>query len=86
MNTDDDTKKRISSYEAKIDALMMAIGREIASQQFYLDLSEKHGDTPVGDIFRLLASEEATHKDRIEEEIAVLQADIKALKNSKKHR
>ena len=85
MNTDD-TKKRISNFEAKIDALMIALGREIASQQFYMDLYEKHGDTPVGNIFRLLADEETIHKDRLDKEIAKLQANIEALKNSKKHR
>jgi len=82
MNTDE-TKEHIRKLENEIEALLIAIVREVASHEFYKGLIEKHKGTYAGDIFRKLAKAETSHKEHLEGKLSELQADLKELKKRK---
>ena len=79
MNTDE-IKKRIIKLEAEIEALLVAIVREVASHQFYTGLIEKHAGTRAGDVFHELAQGETSHKEQLDSKLSELQAELKELK------
>jgi rubrerythrin len=79
MNTDN-RKKHIRKLEAEIEALLIAIVREVASHQFYTGLIEKHKGSRAGDIFRELAERETSHKEQLDSKLSELQADLEELK------
>lgn len=79
MNTHD-TRKHISDLETEIEALLIAIVREVASHEFYTGLMEKHRGTRPADIFRELARQETSHKEQLDAKLAELRADLKGLK------
>jgi len=81
MNTGD-TKKHISKLENEIEALLIAVVREVASHQFYTDLIEKHKGTRAGEIFHELATQETSHKEHLESKLSELQADLEELKRN----
>ena len=79
MNNDE-RKEHIRKLEAEIEALLIAIVREVASHEFYKGLIEKHKGTHAGDIFHQLAEAETSHKEQLEDKLSELQADLEELK------
>ena len=79
MSTDD-TKEHIRKLEAEVEAILIAIVREVASHEFYKGLIEKHKGTHAGDIFHQLAEQETSHKEQLESKLSELQADLEELK------
>jgi rubrerythrin len=82
MNTRD-TKEHIRKLKSEIEALLIAIVREVASHEFYKGLIEKHKGTYAGHIFRQLAKAETSHKEQLESKLSELQADLEELKKRK---
>jgi rubrerythrin len=78
-----DTGGHVRRLEVEIEALLVAIVREVASHEFYRGLIEKHKDTHAGDIFRQLAEAETSHREQLESKLAELQADLQELKRRK---
>lgn len=79
----DDTRGHIRRLEAEIEALLIAIVREVASHEFYMGLIEKHKGTHAGDIFHQLAEAETSHREQLETKLSELQADLEELKRHK---
>ena len=79
MNTDE-RKEHIRKLEADVEAILIAIVREVASHEFYKSLIEKHKGTHAGDIFHQLAEQETSHKEQLESKLSELQADLEELK------
>ena len=79
MNTDE-AKEHIRRLENEIEAILIAIVREVASHEFYKGLVEKHKGTYAADIFRQLAKAETSHKEQLESKLKELQADLEELK------
>jgi rubrerythrin len=79
MNTDD-TRKHISKLENEIEALLIAVVREVASHQFYTNLIDKHKGTRAAEVFHELANQETSHKQLLENKLSELQADLGELK------
>ena len=75
MNTDN-MKEHISRLESDIEALLIAIVREVASHQFYEGLIEKHEGTRAADIFRELAEGETEHREQLDSKLSELRADL----------
>jgi rubrerythrin len=75
-----ETKKHIRNLETEIEALLIAIVREVASHEFYKDLIKKHKGTRAADIFRELARQETSHKEQLDGKLAELRADLKDLR------
>ncbi len=75
-----DTKKRIRDLENEIEALLIAIVREVSSHHFYAALIDKHQGTRAGDLFSELASEETSHKEQLDRKLSELQRQLEELK------
>ncbi|MBF0292185.1 MAG: hypothetical protein HQK86_08525 [Nitrospinae bacterium] len=69
-------KKLISDLKAKIEALVIAIPKELAAYEFYVDLASKYEDEASREMFIFLSRQELAHKDALERLLNDLQAKL----------
>jgi rubrerythrin len=69
-------KAKIKELKAKIEALVIAIPRELDAYEYYLDMAEKYEDQASRDMFVFLAKQELSHKDTLERILTDLQGQL----------
>lgn len=69
-------KKLINDFKAKIEALVIAIPKEQAAYEFYMDLASKYEDQASKEMFLFLAKQEASHKDMLERILGDLEGKL----------
>ncbi|MBI4665376.1 MAG: hypothetical protein HY751_03075 [Nitrospinae bacterium] len=69
-------KKLINELKAKIEALVIAIPKELSAYEFYVDLAAKYEDQASKEMFLFLAKQELSHRDTLERLLADLQAKL----------
>lgn len=69
-------KKLINDLKAKIEALVIAIPKELAAYEFYMDLSTKYEDDASREMFIFLSKQELAHRDALERILGDLQARL----------
>jgi len=69
-------RKLVKELKAKIEALVIAIPREVEAHQYYTDLSEQYEDESSREMFLFLAKQELNHKRRLEEILAGLERQL----------
>lgn len=67
------SKEKIRELKKKIEALIIAIPRELEAYEFYLGLAEKSDDLPSKEMFTFLAKQELMHRDHLEKILSELQ-------------
>lgn len=71
------SKEKIRELKKKIEALVIAIPRELEAYEFYLDLAEKSADdAPSKEMFMFLAKQELFHRDHLERIMNDLQIQL----------
>ena len=69
-------KKLIKDLKSKIEALVIAIPKELAAYEFYVDLAAKYDDQASKEMFIFLSRQELAHKDALERILNDLQAKL----------
>lgn len=69
-------KKLINDLKAKIEALVIAIPKEQAAYDFYMDIASKYEDEASKEMFLFLAKQEASHKDLLERILSDLEGKL----------
>ncbi|MBI5815192.1 MAG: rubrerythrin [Nitrospinae bacterium] len=69
-------KKKVNDLKAKIEALVIAIPKELSAYEFYVDLAAKYEDTASKEMFIFLAKQELAHRDALERLLADLQTKL----------
>lgn len=69
-------KKLINDLKAKIEALVIAIPKELAAYEFYVDLASKYDDQASKEMFIFLSKQEMAHKEMLERIFSDLQAKL----------
>ena len=67
------SKEKIKELKKKIEALIIAIPRELEAYEFYLGLSERSDDAASKEMFIFLAKQELMHRDHLEKILNELQ-------------
>lgn len=70
------SKEKVKELKKKIEALIIAIPRELEAYEFYLDLAEKSDDLPSKEMFMFLAKQELSHRDHLERILNDLQSQL----------
>jgi len=79
----DKRKKRIKELKEMIEVLILAIPREIASQQFYQAAVEKATSETTRKFFLSLVEQEKSHEANLTKILNNLQMELKQLKKQK---
>lgn len=69
-------KELIKDLKSKIEALVIAIPRELEAYEYYVDLAEKYDDQSSREMFLFLAKQELAHKDTLERILSELQSKL----------
>lgn len=69
-------KKLINDLKAKIEALVIAIPKEQAAYDFYMDITSKYEDEASKEMFLFLAKQEASHKALLERILGDLEGKL----------
>jgi len=69
-------KKKIKDLRRKIEALVMAIPRELESYDFYMEAASGYEEAISRDMFVFLAKQELAHKESLETLLFDLQAQL----------
>ncbi len=72
------TRER-KDLERKIEALVIAIPREVDSRDFYMKLAEEYPDQASKEMFSFLANQEKQHQDMLERILADLEEKLTKL-------
>ncbi len=75
--------KKIKELENRLDALVIAIPKEVASFHFYTELAEKAESEGARQMFIELAQQEIIHKERLEKYLKSLENEIAELKKER---
>jgi rubrerythrin len=75
-------KKRIKELEEMIEAVILSIPREIASQKYYQKALEKASSSTTMNFFKTFVEEEKRHERNLKKILQDLQAELKQLKKS----
>lgn len=67
---------RIKRLEKQIEAIVIAIPREEAANEYYLDLAELSDDKGQKEIYMYLAKQELKHKIKLEEILEKLEKEL----------
>ncbi len=73
-------RKECRELERKIEVLVIAIPREAAAYDFYMELSEQYDDTASKEMFVYLANQEDKHRQKLERLLADLEEKLARLK------
>jgi rubrerythrin len=79
----DKRKKRIKELKEMIEVLILAIPREIASQQFYQAAVDKATSETTRKFFLSLVEQEKSHEANLTKILNNLQIELKQLKKQK---
>lgn len=79
----DKRKKRIKELKEMIEVLILAIPREIASQQFYQAAVDKATSETTRKFFLSLVEQEKSHEANLTKILNNLQMELKQLKKQK---
>jgi rubrerythrin len=74
------TKELIRELEERLEALVIAIPKEIAAHKFYLDLANSSQHEGARKMFLELADQEFGHKQSLEKVVKEIQNEIAELK------
>ena len=77
---DDKKKKRIKELEEMIEAVVLSIPREIASQKYYQKALEKASGVSAQKLFTSFIKEEKRHEANLRKILNDLQNELKTLK------
>jgi len=69
-------RKLIKDLKAKIEAIVIAIPRELEAYEYYVDLAGKYEDQASREMFLFLAKQELAHKDALERILNDLQSKL----------
>ncbi len=59
-------REKVRALKKKIEAVIIAIPRELEAYEFYLNLAEKSEDSSSKEMFMFLAKQELMHRDHLE--------------------
>ncbi|MBF0169665.1 MAG: hypothetical protein HQK87_01025 [Nitrospinae bacterium] len=59
-------RNRIKDLKAKIEALIIAIPRELEAYEYYMEMAERYEDESSREMFIFLAKQELSHRDVLE--------------------
>jgi len=77
-----DKKKMIKDLKAKIEALIIAIPRELDAYEFYMELVDQYEDQASTDMFTFLAKQELSHRDALERLLKDLETKLERITSS----
>lgn len=69
-------RHRIKDLKAKIEALIIAIPRELEAYEYYMDMAERYEDEASREMFVFLAKQELSHRDVLERILSDLQREL----------
>lgn len=69
-------KAHIRELESKIEALIIAIPREVEAYDFYMAMAERYTDDSSREMFVFLAKQELSHRDMLEKILSDLQREL----------
>ena len=69
-------KKLINNLKAKIEALVIAIPKELDAYEYYMDMAAQYDDPASKEMFVYLAKQELGHRDALEKILANLQEKL----------
>jgi rubrerythrin len=72
-------KKMIRDLKAKIEALIIAIPRELEAYEYYMELVDEYEDPSSKDMFTFLAKQELAHRDALERLLNELEAKLERI-------
>lgn len=71
-------RQKIKELKRKIEALVIAIPRELEAYEFYLERAEEYEEAASREMFHYLAKQELAHKDALERILTDLQKQLEA--------
>ena len=71
----------IKELEEELEALIIAVPKEEAAYQFYINLADTTKREGARKIFHLLAEQEIQHKNTLEKMVQDIQKDLSKLKS-----
>lgn len=77
------TKELIRELEERLEALVIAIPKEIAAHEFYIDLAHSTKHEGARKMFLQLADQELGHKHSLEGVVEEIKKEIARLKSGK---
>jgi len=72
-------RKLTKEIKTKIEALVIAIPRELEAYEFYLNLAEEYEDKASREMFMFLAQQELSHKEKLEEILADMESKLEKI-------
>jgi len=74
-------KKLVKDLKAKIEAVILAIPKEVEAYEFYMDLADNYENEASSEMFRFLAKQEMAHKDMLERLLGDLESQLQEALN-----
>ncbi len=69
-------KYRIKDLKAKIEAVIIAIPRELEAYEYYMEMAERYEDESSKEMFVFLAKQELSHRDVLERILSELEREL----------
>ena len=69
-------RKLLNILKAKIEAVIIAIPREVEAYEFYMELADNYEDEASKEMFKFLAKQEMAHKDMLERLLSDLESQL----------
>jgi len=69
-------KKLIKGLKAKIEAIVIAIPREIEAHEYYMEMAAQYEDRASREMFEFLAKQEMAHRDSLEKILIDLEKQL----------
>jgi rubrerythrin len=76
-----DNKKRIKELKRKIEAVIIAIPREVESFEYYNEMAEQYEDQDSKEMFYYLAKQELAHQASLERILGEMEVELKQLQS-----
>ncbi|MDH5542625.1 MAG: manganese catalase family protein [Nitrospinota bacterium] len=73
------SSKEIRDIERKIEALVIAIPREVEAHEYYMELYEQYTDPVSKEMFLFLAKQEKSHQEQLERLLNSLEEQLAEL-------
>lgn len=67
---------RIKDLKAKIEALIIAIPRELEAYEYYMEMADRYEDESSKEMFVFLAKQELSHRDVLERILSDLEREL----------
>jgi len=75
------SSKEIKDIERKIEALVIAIPRELEAYEYYMELHVQYTDPASKEMFLFLAKQEKSHQEQLERLLGTLETELAELQN-----